>query len=134
MRNVWMQAELHASMPTRVGLLRDVCRVLSYKGVDIRSVEAYDNVDNGEFFLITSDDALTESALVEMGADVASSEVVCAEIDNHPGSLLDLAAEVADAGMNIWQIRSTSTVDSETALVIFRVEDPVAFVDVLRGA
>ena len=67
MENVWKQSELLATMPTRVGLLRDICRALSDKRVDIRSIEAYDNDANGEFYLITSDDWAAESVLREWG-------------------------------------------------------------------
>jgi hypothetical protein len=116
-----------------VGLLRDVCRVLNSEGIDIRSIEAYDNGDRGEFYLITSDDDLATSKLAEMEADVASAEVVCAELENRPGALLTLAESIADAGINIWQMRSTSTSANETALVVFRVEDPGALVEMLRG-
>ncbi len=134
MENVWKQSELLATMPTRVGLLRDVCRALSDKKVDIRSVEAYDNDANGEFYLITSDDWAAESVLREMGADVVLSDVVCAELENRPGALLDLASAIADANINIWQMRSTSTPDSKTALVVFHVENPAALVAMLREA
>jgi hypothetical protein len=133
MRNVWKQVELIASMPRRVGLLRDVCRVLNSEGIDIRSIEAYDNGDRGEFYLITSDDDLATSKLAEMEADIASAEVVCAELDNRPGALLALAEAIADAGINIWQMRCTSTATNDTALVVFRVEDPDALVNMLSG-
>ena len=132
MENVWKQTELLATMPTRVGLLRDVCKALTDKGVDIRSIEAYDNGDNGEFYLITSDDWVAEQVLREMGADVACSDVVCAQLENRAGALLDLAAAIADAGINIWQMRSTSTPDNASALVVFRVENPAALVSMLH--
>jgi len=133
MENVWKQTELLASMPTRVGLLRDVCAALDAEGIDIRSIEAYDNEDTGEFYLITSHGDLAATKLAEMGADVASTDVVCAELDNEPGALLALAGAIADAGINIWQMRATSTVGNETALVVFRVEDPSSLVAVLKA-
>lgn len=133
MENVWKQAELLASMPTRVGLLRDVCKALDAEGIDIRSIEAYDNDDTGEFYLITNNDDLAAAKLAEMGADVASTDVVCAELENAPGALLCLASAIADAGINIWQMRATSTVGNETALAVFRVEDPSSLVTVLKG-
>ena len=132
MENVWKQAELLASMPTRVGLLRDVCRVLSSEGIDMRSIEAYDNDATGEFYLITSNDEAAAKRLTEMGADIGSNEVVCAELKNHPGALLELATAIADNGINIWQMRATSAPGNETALVVFRVEDPAALVGMLR--
>ena len=132
MDDVWKQAELHATMPARIGLLRDICRALTAKDVDIRSIEAYDNDSVSEFYLITSDDWAAESVLREMGADVAPSDVVCAELENRPGALLDMAAAIADAGINIWQMRSTSTPENETALVVFHVENPTALVAMLR--
>ena len=132
MENVWKQAELLASMPTRVGLLRDVCSVLSSEEIDIRSIEAYDNDSSGEFYLITSNDALAAERLAEMGADIGSNEVVCAELENHPGALLDLATAIADAGINIWQMRATSAPGNETTLVVFRVEDPGVLAEMLR--
>jgi hypothetical protein len=133
MDNVWKQAELHATMPTRIGLLRDICRALAAKDVDIRSIEAYDNDSVGEFYLITSDDWAAEKILRELGADVAPTDVVCAELENRPGALLDLATAIADADINIWQMRSISTSDSEKALVVFHVENPVALVAMLRA-
>jgi hypothetical protein len=133
MPSVWKQIELVASMPSRVGLLRDICRVLNAEGIDIRSIEAYDNDDRGEFYLITSDDEVASAKLAEMGADIASSEVVCAELENHPGALLELAEAIGDAGFNIWQMRCTNMPSNETALVVFRVEDPGALVAVLGG-
>jgi hypothetical protein len=132
MENVWKQTELLASMPTRVGLLRDVCKVLEAGGIDIRSIEAYDNDDSGEFYLITSDDGPATEKLTEMGADVASAEVVCAELENRPGALLHLASAIADAGINIWQMRATSAAGNETALMVFRVEDPTELVALLE--
>jgi len=129
--NVWQQAELVASMPTRVGLLRDVCAALKLADIDIRSIEAYDNDDRGEFYLITSDDESAEAELTKMGGDVASADVVCAELANHPGALLELSQAIADAGINIWQMRCTSVATNETALVVFRVEDPSALVEML---
>ena len=132
MENVWKQAELLASMPTRVGLLRDVCRVLSSEGIDMRSIEAYDNDGTGEFYLITSNDEAAAKRLTEMGADIGSNEVVCAELKNNPGALLELATAIADNGINIGQMRATSAPGNETALVVFRVEDPAALVGMLR--
>lgn len=132
MENVWKQAELLASMPTRVGLLRDVCSVLSSEGINIRSIEAYDHDASGEFYLITSNDALAAERLAEMGADIGSNEVVCAELENDPGALLDLATAIAEAGINIWQMRATSASGNERALVVFRVEDPGALAEMLR--
>jgi hypothetical protein len=133
MRSVWKQAELHACMPTRIGLLRDVCSVLDAQGIDIRSIEAYDNDAVGEFYLITSDDELAAEKLGVMGADVASADVVCAELENRPGALLDLAATIAEAGINIWQMRATSAAGNTSALAVFRVEDPGALVEALRN-
>ena len=133
MESVWKQLELIASMPTRVGLLRDVCDLLGAEGIDIRSIEAYDRDRTGEFYLVTSDDDLTAAKLAEMGADVASADVVCAEMENKPGALHELAARIADAGINIWQIRATSTPGNDMALAIFRVEDPDGLVELLRN-
>lgn len=134
MERVWEQAELVATMPTRVGLLRDVCKALNEHGIDIRSIEAYDNDDSGEFYLITSDDDLAASALSQIGADVGSVGVVCVELENRPGALQDLATKIADAGMNIWQMRATGTPSSDTALVVFRVDDPQALAAMLQEA
>jgi hypothetical protein len=86
------------NQPGHVGRLTDA---LEKAGVSIRGFTLADTADFGiaRFVVDRPTDAL--AALKEVGALVATTELLCIELPDRPGALGHVFAAVADAGINV---------------------------------
>jgi hypothetical protein len=122
MADVRVVDELFVKVPTKVGLLAEVTEALADAGVDIRAIGAYDKGMNGEFMLLTGDNATAERVLRDMGAEVEHNTVVVVSLEQRAGQLQRVSRALADAGVNVDWIYAT-TGDGEHTNVVVRTAD-----------
>ena len=122
MADVRVVEELFVKAPTKVGLLAEVTEALAEEGVDIRAIGAYDKGDNGEFMLLTGDNAVAERVLTDLGATVEHNKVVVVSLEQRAGQLQWVARTLANAGVNVEWIYAT-TGDGEHTNVVVRTSD-----------
>jgi hypothetical protein len=92
------------------GQLAKLGDITGSAGVNIRGMCAFTGEGRGIIHLLIDDDAVERgvAALTEAGLGVAGqSEVLVVDIEDKPGSLGELARELADANVNIELIYST---------------------------
>jgi hypothetical protein len=113
--------EIVATIPSRVGLLADVCDAIREAGVNITAVSAYERQGTGKFLLVTSDNAKASAALGRLNAAIVDKQVVAIEMDNRPGALEEVARKMAEAGVNIEYAFGTATAGPGST-VIFKTD------------
>ena len=88
-------------LANRPGEMARVTNVLSLVGVNIKSVAAMTLDDQVLLRLIPDDVEATRSALRENNIRFEENEVVVVLLENRAGELTDLAAKLAEAGLNL---------------------------------
>ena len=105
----------------KVGALSQLCVGLSEAGVNIRAISVIDDLEWGIVRVICDDADKTRQVLHDLGLMYGESQVLTAEIDNHPGALAELAAKLASKKINIEQ--SYATACGDRAIIVISTTD-----------
>jgi hypothetical protein len=95
MREVVVQATHHP------GELARIANALSLKGVNLKAVAALAIGHQGVVRIIPDDIEAARSALQAANIRFEENEVVTVLLENQAGELTDVAAKLADAGLNL---------------------------------
>jgi hypothetical protein len=96
-------------LENRPGVLADVSRTLAEESVNIDGISVAAGPDAALVQIIVSNAAKTRGVLKRARIAFTIQDVVVFEMENVPGSLADVAARVAKAGINISYIYATSS-------------------------
>lgn len=97
-----MAADLTITVPNEPGALAQIARDLADAGINISSVvcDGY-GVETDLHVLAEDADAAREALRGTPVTIMSQQEVVVVQLEDSPGVLADLAAEIADAGVNL---------------------------------
>jgi len=123
--------QLSVFLENRPGVLAEVCKALSEKAINILGFSISDTVDYAVVRLIVDDSTGATHVLGEGGALVVETEVLELKLANRPGSLQDVAAKLAKAGVNIEYAYGSG--DGKEGRVYIRVSDVKKATAVLGG-
>jgi hypothetical protein len=104
------------------GKISDLCKILSTSGINIISMSIADSNDYGILRAITNDNILAVKVLKEAGFTVARSDLLGVEVEDKPGTLELVLAELDENDINIEYLYSYTT-KVGTALIIVKVKD-----------
>ncbi|MFA5258380.1 MAG: ACT domain-containing protein [Opitutales bacterium] len=116
------------------GRLLHVCRLLGEAGINIRAVNIAESKDFGVLRLIVDkcDEALR--VLKEASFSAECTKVVAVEVPDVPGGLALVLDAIQKAGLNIEYMYGFSKRHSDSALMVFRFEDPKKATEALVAA
>lgn len=122
MTRAWLQNQVVATSPKKIGLLSDMTSALLGAGVEVRAITGYDSDIGGQVMVVCDQPEAAADALEKMGATVRFEECVLMEIPDELGALDEAARRITEAGVNIdWMYATTAS--SDDAWVVFQTAD-----------
>ena len=95
-------------LPNRPGALADLSEILATRGVDLRAIGGGGIGESGHLIFKTSDDIATRAVLQEGAYEFIEGESLLVEVDDQPGGMARVARRLADAGVNLDMISTSS--------------------------
>ncbi len=114
--------QLSIFLKNKPGVLAEVSRALSEKGINILGISVSDTVDHAVVRLVTSDAKQAHDVLESSGALVVANDVLELDLLDNPGALAEVAEKLSAASVNIEYAYGTAPVDGK-ARVYVRVSD-----------
>ncbi|MFW6386797.1 MAG: ACT domain-containing protein [Bacillota bacterium] len=115
------------------GRLADVTSILADNGIDLSAVSISDTTDFGILRMIVNQPEKTEEILRGAGFTVSVTEVLVISVENRPGGLAGALKVLADDGIGVEYMYAIGK-ETEKALIVLRVEDTEAAVELLEEA
>ncbi len=111
-------------LENRSGRLANILTTLGQAGVNIRAMSLADTSDFGILRLIVSDMEKARQVLTDKRFTVRISEVMAVEVKDRPGELAKILCHLEQAGINIEYMYSFLQIAKDSAILIFRFDDP----------
>lgn len=105
------------------GRLSEIMGVLSKNHVDLRAVSLADTSDFGILRMIVPNPDQTVEMLQVNGVTASTTEVIAAELEDHPGALHMVLEVLSKTDISVEYIYAFITRKDKNAYVILRVED-----------
>jgi len=118
--------QISVFLENKSGRLAEVTAILGRENINIRALSIADTTDFGILRLIVNRPEEANRALKKEGFMVSETEVLAAEVPDHPGGLAQVLSVLSEAGVNIEYLYAFIEKSSADALVIFRVENCLA--------
>ncbi|MFI3281164.1 MAG: ACT domain-containing protein [Rikenellaceae bacterium] len=122
--------QLSIFMENRVGVINEVITILSRANISLRAFSVADGIEFGILRIIVPDVDAAQKVMEEAGYKVSQTDVLCVEVPNVAGGILDVLNRLAQEDLFIQYMYSYS--DSATANVIIRPNDVDRCVEVLK--
>lgn len=119
-------------LENRAGRLADVTTLLGDNGVNIRALSLADTADFGILRLIVNDPDKAVALLRKAGLAVRETEVVAAEVPDRPGGLAEILRLLSAEQINVEYMYAFVRSPAESAIMIFRFDDPGKALEVLQ--
>ena len=123
--------QISVFLENRSGQLAQITDALSKNNINLRALNIAETKEYGLLRLITDDPAKTVEILLENGNLVTKNEVVAVSVPDQVGGLNGVLSVIAEAGMDVEYMYSTFGTVNGQAIMIFRVADPAALIEVL---
>ncbi|MGA2774979.1 MAG: hypothetical protein ABSE81_02820 [Candidatus Omnitrophota bacterium] len=116
--------EIQIGTGNKVGVLANVSKLLTEKGINIEGVAGH-VVNNEAKLMVITDDALrTMDALNKAGyKEVKENQVVIVELENKPGALKTVTSILAAAKIDIKQVYGTACIAGCPAQLVLSTSD-----------
>ena len=115
--------EIVVRLKNRIGLLFDISKLVSERGISILAVCGAASGNEGVIRLVT-DDNLRASELLNASGYVAEEEdVILMELPHKPGMLKRITQALAVEEIDIWQIYGSALPGQEKSLVVLRTSN-----------
>lgn len=106
-----------------IGVLHDLAKVVSEKGVNIVAVCGEVHGKNAVIRIITDDNLRASDALRAHDYAPMESDVVVTEIEHKPGMLVKLTDRLGRAGIDIGHIAVTGLIGQDKCLAVLSCSD-----------
>jgi len=130
--------QLSLFLENKPGNVRKACRMLADNGINIETLALADTEQFGILRLLVKDWERAKEMFETNGVIVRVSEVIALAVGHRPGGLADILDALDDAHLNIeymygfsQQIRAGHDA-SESAIIVFRFDNPDAAVETLQ--
>jgi len=120
-------------LENKQGRLAEVTRTLGENNIDIRALSLADTTDFGVLRLIVNKPDKARQILTENGFAVSINDVIAIEVEDKPGGLADVLAVLDRKGISIEYMYAFVNSKPNTAMVIFRVENPESALEILKS-
>ncbi len=119
-------------LENRAGRLAEVTGILADQDINIRALSLADSADFGILRLIVDDVEGAKEILKREGLTVRETDVVAVEVPDRPGGLAHLLQIFKDENVNVEYMYAFVKAPSQSAVMIFRFEDPHKALEALR--
>lgn len=119
-------------LENKFGRLAAVTKVLGDAGINIRALSIADTAEFGILRLIVDQPDRSYEILKKARFTVSETEVLAVEVRDVPGGLAAVLQVMAEAQINIEYMYGFLARASEDALIVFRVEQPLAAIRLLQ--
>jgi len=126
--------QLSLFLENKPSQLTEPCRLLADAGIDIRTLTLADTAQFGILRLIVSDWEKGALLLEQAGYVVNVTVVVAVEVPDRPGGLAELLGVFDETDTNIEYMYAFTFGRGETAILIFRFNNPDAAIERLQAA
>lgn len=115
------------------GRIADVTKVLKDNRINLRAIMIADTADFGILRIITDDSEKALSVLKEAKFTTKTTDVLAISISDKVGALHDVMALFQNNGINIEYLYASLEKTGDTAIIIFKVEDPEKGLEVIKA-
>ena len=126
--------QLSLFLENQPGQIVKPCRLLASEGINIRTLSVADTRQFGILRMIVSDWQRAAQLLKDAGYVVNVTEVVAIEVPDQPGGLSSLLQVLENSPVNVEYMYSFASGQRETAVMIFRFDQPDAAIKLLQAA
>ncbi len=127
-----MIKQISVFVENKKGRLAKITDVLGQGGIDLIALSIADTTNFGIMRCIVNDPDKAIALLKDGGFTASTTEVIVAEVMDKPGGLAHVLALLDKAGISVEYLYSFVRTPSENALILFRVEDIAAAMQVLK--
>ena len=115
------------------GRIADVTKVLKDNSINLRAIMIADTADFGILRIITDDSDKALSVLKDAKFTTKTTDVLAISISDKVGALHDVMALFQNNGINIEYLYASLEKTGDTAIIIFKVEDPEKGLEVIKA-
>jgi hypothetical protein len=126
--------QLSLFLENQPGQIVKPCRLLAGEGINIRTLSVADTKQFGILRLIVSEWERATRLLQGAGYVVNVTEVVAIEVPDEPGGLSHLLEVLENSPVNVEYMYSFAFGRRDTAVMIFRFDQPDAAIKLLQAA
>jgi len=126
--------QLSLFLENKPGKMIEPCRILACAGINITTLTLADTQQFGILRLIVSDWQKGTELLKKAGYIVNVTEVVAVEVPDRPGGLAELMEVFSTSNINIEYMYAFTSGRENTAVLIFRFDNPDAAIQFLQSA
>jgi hypothetical protein len=126
--------QLSVFLENKAGTIVPVAKILSDNGIDMRAMSIADSADFGILRIIVDDPEKTKQVLAREKYIYNVTPVLAVEVEDHPGSLVRILTILSDAKINLEYAYAFITRKTDSAYMVFRVDDPDRTVKILQEA
>jgi hypothetical protein len=126
--------QLSLFLENQPGQIVKPCRLLAGEGINIRTLSVADTKQFGILRMIVSDWQRAAQLLKDAGYVVNVTEVVAIEVPDKPGGLASLLQVLENSPVNVEYMYSFPSGGRNTAVMIFRFDQPDAAIKLLQTA
>ena len=101
-KNITLGEEITITTKNKVGILADVSKMLSFKGINIEAVLGYEVGPIAKLLIVTNANLVIVKELKKMKyRSVKEAEVLLVDLDNKPGALKVVSTEMKENKIDI---------------------------------
>lgn len=126
--------QISVFLENKRGRLSEVTKILKEHDIDITALSLADTTNFGILRMIVDKHELAVEAMRNSGFTVSTTEVLVAEVPDRPGGLHEVLEVLKDNDISIEYAYSFIRRPSESALILFKVEDPLEASNILKKA
>ena len=118
-------SQVSAFIENRPGMLREILRILSEEGINLRALNVAENEDYGILRIIPDNIEKTMKVLKANEYLVSEIQVCAIEVPDEPGGLERLLEQLANDGVDIQYMYSVFAFEEGKAYMIISAKDVV---------
>ena len=118
--------QLSVYLENRAGALAELCRLIAAESANLLAICAIDTVEEAVLRIVPEDADMVRRLLEGAGFRVIDTEVLLVDLPNVPGATARVAAQLADAGINIDYVYASAHPGGKESLLVLRTHDIAA--------
>ena len=126
-----MVKQISVFIENKKGRLAELAGLLSENGIDLKALSIADTTNFGILRCIVNDPELAIKVIRDAGFTANVTEVLAVQVPDVPGGLSTILDHLAEADISVEYLYSFVRTHGESALILFRVEDPHKAKDLL---
>ena len=124
--------QISVFLENTAGRIADVTRILKEGGINLKALMIADTADFGILRIITDESEKALKLLSDAKFTTRTTDVLAVSINDKVGSLHDVMQLFEKNGINIEYLYASLDKTGDTAIIIFKVEDPQKGLEVLK--